>query len=115
LTVIYPTLSIEVWKKTGNDAYAQAKWLKMPNERVAPVHLRFQTESTTVRTDSASSKGHAQEFNSQTTLLAVPKTKIGIGDKLVVMGYSLRVTEKHPRFTVGGVLDHFEVECLAWT
>jgi hypothetical protein len=113
--MIYPTIPTEVWKKAGTDAYAQPKWQKMPGERVAPVRLSFQTDNTTVRTDSAGTKGHAQEFNAQTTVLALPKTKIDIGDKLVIMGYSLRVVEKHPRFTVGGTLDHFQVHCAAWT
>lgn len=113
--MIYPTLHIEVWAKRGTDAYAQAKFVKLRGERVAPVRLSFQTDNTTVRTDSAGSKGHGQEFNAQVVVLAVPKTQIGIGDKLVILGHNLRVVEKHPRYTVSGVLDHFEVRCEAWT
>jgi hypothetical protein len=113
--MIYPTLRIEVWQKRGSDQYAQPKFLKAVREMVCPVRLSFQTGNTTVRTDSAGSKGHAQEPNAQVVILAVPKTKIGIGDKLIINSESLRVVEKHPRYTVTGVLDHHQVHCLAWT
>lgn len=113
--MIIPTLRIELWRKQGSDLFAQPKFLKMVSERVCPVRLSFQTDNTTVRTDSAGTKGHAQEPSAQVVLLAVPKTQIQIGDKLVVLGHALRVTEKHPRYTVTGVLDHHQLHASAWT
>lgn len=113
--MIYPTLRVDIWAKDGNDLYAQPKFRKVPSERVCPVRLSFQTENTTVRTDSAGSKGHAQEPNAQVVVLAVPKTRITLETKLVINGHALRVIESHPRYTVSGALDHYELHCMAWT
>ncbi len=113
--MIYPTLRIEVWQKVGSDAYAQARYARVSVERVCPVRLSFQTDNTTVRTDSAGTKGHAQEENAVVTILALPNTRISIGDKLLINGNHVRVIEKHPRYAVGGKLDHYEVRGKAWT
>lgn len=113
--MIYPTLKVEIWVKEGSDLYAQAKYRKLRDERVCPVRLSFQLSATTVRTDSSGSTGHAQEANAQVVILAVPTTKISRDTKLVIMGNALRVTESHPRFSVGGRLDHIELHCMAWT
>jgi hypothetical protein len=48
-------------------------------------------------------------------VLALPRTRITGDSKLIIMGHALRVVETHPRFTVGGNLDHIEVHCMAWT
>jgi hypothetical protein len=113
--MIYPTLRIEIWEKAGTDLYAQGKFRKLASEKVCPVRLSFQTDNTTVRTDSAGTKGHAHEPNAQVVLLALPSTKIKIDSKLVILDFPLRVMERHPRFTVNGKLDHYEIHCLAWT
>jgi hypothetical protein len=113
--MIYPTLPIEIWLQTGNDVFAQPLFEQQPGERVCPVRLSFKTDTTTVRTDSAGSKGHAREPVSQVVILAVPKTRIRMESKLVIMGRPCRVIEIHPRFTVNGVHDHDEIHCSAWT
>jgi hypothetical protein len=113
--MIYPTLTVEIWAKEGADLYAQAKYRKIRSERVCPVRLSFQLAPTTVRTDSSGSTGHAQEKNAQVVILALPNTKINRDTKLVIMGNALRVIESHPRFSVGGKLDHIELHCMAWT
>ena len=112
--MIYPTLKVEVWKRQGTDVFAQAIMVRSPDEKVCPVRLSFISDNTTVRTDSAGSKGHAQEENAKVVILAVPKTRIEIEDRLYIHGHGLRVTQKHPRYTVGGVLDHYEVHCALW-
>lgn len=113
--MIFPTLPIEVWLKQGSDRYGQANFVRLGSERVAPVRLSFQTTHTTVRTDSAGTKGHAQEPTAQVVLLALPTTRIAVESKLVVLGHVLRVMERHPRYTVTGVLDHIELHCMAWS
>lgn len=115
MTFLRPTLIIDVYRKLGSDAYGQARWQKLAPERVAPVRLSFQLANTTVRTDSAGTKGHAQEPNAKVVLLALPTADIRLDDKLVVMGRPLRVIEVHPRFAVTGALDHYEIRCMAWS
>lgn len=113
--MIYPTLKIELWKATGNDLYGQAVFTRMPDEKVAPVRLSFQAAHTTVRTDSAASRGHAMEQSANVVILARPDTRIAVGDRLVVMGNALKVSETHPRMSVTGTLDHVQVLCVAWS
>jgi len=113
--MIYPTLPVEIYVQGRNDVFAQPVFRRMPAERVCPVSLRFQTATTTVRTDSAGSKGHAREANAQVVVLALPGTQIRMDSKLVILGNSVRVVEIHPRFTVSGHLDHQEIHCVAWT
>ena len=112
--MIYPTLQIEVQKKAANDLYGQPKYERVAQEKVAPVRLRFKLDKTTVRTDSAGSKGHAQEKAADVVVLVTPNTKIALDDKLIILGNPLRVIETHPRFTVSGKLDHVEVWAEAW-
>lgn len=114
--MIYPTLPIEIWKKTGTDAFSQPKFSASAiSEKVCPVKLNFSATHTTVRTDSAGSHGHAGEDTADVVVLAGPKTQIETGDKLIVLGHALRVKGMHPRFTVRGLLDHHQVTCGAWT
>lgn len=113
--MIFPTLKIQVLKHVGNDAYAQPKYAPAKVERVCPVKLDFMQRPTSVRTDAAASKSRAMEDNAAVVILALPKTSIALSDKLVILGNSLRVMDMHPRFTVDGKLDHYEVKCVAWT
>lgn len=113
--MIYPTLPVKVFVKVGDNAYAEPVLRRQPDEKVCPVRLSFRSDNTTVRTDSAGSKGHARENVAQVVVLAVPETTIRVESRLEILGQSLRVTERHPRFTVTGALDHYELHCDAWT
>lgn len=112
--MIIPTLWIKVFKNAGTDVYAQPVYAPPFSEKVCPVKLNFQQRATSVRTDAAGSKSRAAESNAQVTILALPGSKIELDDKLEIMGYSLRVVDVHPRYTVTGKLDHLEVKCDAW-
>lgn len=112
--MIYPTLPVKVWNVAGYDLHAQPTLAREPDEKVCPVRLSFKVERTTVRTDAAASKGQAFDSTAQIVLLALPTTKIGNSSRIEVLGRSLRVVETHPRFTVSGKLDHYEIRCDAW-
>lgn len=113
--MILPTLLIEVWRNVGSDTYGQPQMTRQPSEKACPVKLDFKVETTSVRTDAAASKSRAHERNADVVILVSPKSQITLDDKLVIHGNSLRVTSIHPRYTVTGVLDHYQVECAAWT
>lgn len=113
--MIYPTLPFKLWKRAGSNRYAEPVFAAMPDELCAPVRLSFSQTHTTVRTDSAASKGHAMEQVATVVILVKPGTQAGIDDKLEILGQPLRVIGWHPRFTVRGVLDHVELHCDAWT
>lgn len=112
--MIYPTIPVKVWKVTGYDLHAQPVLLPLPDEKICPVRLSYKVERTTVRTDAAASKSHAFDNTAQVVILAVPATKIEKDSRLELLDQVLRVVERHPRFTVTGVLDHYEVHCDAW-
>lgn len=113
--MIYPTLLVKVFTKVGDNAYAEPILRRQPDEKVCPVRLTFASDKTTVRTDSAGSKGHARENVAQVVVLATPQTRIRIESRIEILDRKLRVVESHPRFTVSGALDHYELRCDAWT
>lgn len=112
--MIIPTLPVKVFVRAGDNAYAEPIYRRKPDELVCPVRLNFVSDNTTVRTDSAGSKGHARENVADVVLLATPKTEIRQESKVEVLSRQLRVVEVHPRYTVSGALDHYELRCTAW-
>ena len=112
--MIYPTLPVKIWSVTGYDLYAQPTLVAMPDEKVAPVRLSYKVERTTVRTDAAASKSHAFDNTALVVVLALPSTTMNKDSRLELLDQVLRVTEKHARFTVAGILDHYEIHCDAW-
>lgn len=113
--MIYPHLEVQVWKNRGHDLYGEPVFERIEDERCAPVKLILTATHTTVRTDSAGTKGHAQEITSNTVILVRPGSEIRIDDKLVIHDHPLRVIGRHPRYTVSGRLDHHELQCEAWS
>jgi hypothetical protein len=112
--MIIPTVPVKIWSVTGYDLHAQPVLEAQPDEKICPVRLSYTVERTTVRTDAAASKGHAFESTATVVVLAVSRTKIQKGSRLQILDQTLRVVERHPRFTVSGVLDHYEIHCDAW-
>jgi hypothetical protein len=109
-----PTLSIEHLKKTGSDVNGQPILKPLGNFKVAVVRLEFSDVHTTVRTDSASSHGHAYEKTASIILLAPYKTAVVLKDVLVILGNRVVIDKIHPRFTAAGGPDHLEIHCSAW-
>lgn len=108
------TLRVQVWKQKGTDLQGQPRMIRVDDERVAPVKLVFNTQHTTVRTDSAASHGAAEERTADVVVLAAPRTQAGVNDMLVINGQKVRVDKTHARYTVGGQLDHVELHASAW-
>ena len=112
--MIHPTIWVDVYDRKSHDLYGQPKFTVAGRERVCPVMLQFTDQQTTVRTDSSGSHGSARETIAKVRILAVPKTKIQKGDVLGIHGQKVVVTLMHPRYTVTGVLDHYELHCAMW-
>jgi hypothetical protein len=112
--MIIPTLSITRQATSGTDVYGQPVLGQVYKERVAPVKLIFKTAHTTVRTDSAASKGRAYEEIDNVIFLSLPTSQIAINDVVTVLGHKVRVDSVHPRIRVNGTLDHIEVHCVGW-
>ena len=113
--MIVPTLWVDIYDKKSSDFHGQPKLSKTGRERVAVTRMIGAAQHTTVRTDSSASRGQADERVSDVVLLALPRTKINVGDVLAIPdGRRVVVTKMHERFTVFGQRDHHEVHCDAW-
>lgn len=112
--MIFANLAVQHYKQTGSDVYGQPILTLRGTVMVAPVKLNFTSQHSTVRTDSSGSHGHADEITANVVVLALPSASIQIGDMLVIHQNKVRVTGSHARYRVGGPLDHYQVECVAW-
>lgn len=65
---------------------------------------------TTVRADSSGSRGRGEHLEGVARFLFPKTVDINRGDKVFKDDYWLEVIEKHPRYSVAGVLDHWEID-----
>lgn len=112
--MIIPTLLVQVHKQAGFDLRGQPKMTAAAPVLVAPVKVKFTNQHTTVRTDSAGSHGHAEETAADVVLLVKLEARVAPGDMLVISGHKVRVASKHPRYSIAGKLDHYQLDCVAW-
>lgn len=95
--------------KLGNDAFGQPKLSSAKQGKCAVLKMLITRQASTVRADSASTRGHAEELVSDLHIL-VPKTSVlKIDDVLTIDGVKFRVSGLRPRYDVIGRLDHIEV------
>jgi hypothetical protein len=112
--VIIPTLPVEIYRKVGFDLHGQPKFVRQCDQKAAPVRLVFNNQHTTVRTDSSGSRGHATETTADVVLLLLPHVDVRLDDQIQLLGYKLKVTQVHPRYTVRGKHDHTQIHCDIW-
>ncbi len=86
----------------GEERYADPIVLPL-----AIVSLLSAAQKTSVRTDSSASHGMADEMASDGKILT--KTQVAVDDLVDVAGGTFRVKGTHPRYTVFGIFDHYEV------
>lgn len=110
-----PNLTITL-RRIGQDfdVYGHAQLLPAETMRCAVIKLRDKSQQTTVRADSSGSRGFGDERVVESKLLLPISSRIKAGDVLTVDGLDLQVDVVHPRHRATGVLDHYEVECVAW-
>jgi hypothetical protein len=112
--VIQPTIPCELYRNAGFDLHGQARLALVGRFKAAPVRLQFSQQHTTVRTDSAASRGSAMEEVSDVRVLVKPGVGVCVDDMVLMLGKKLRVVQVHPRYTVTGVHDHDQVQFTAW-
>lgn len=84
-------------------------------ERCAVVKLEIRSEKSAVRADTSATRGNARELQTHSLILLHATTHGEIDDIIEIMGYSLRILTKQPRFGVNGTLDHYEVTASVWS
>jgi len=68
-----------------------------------------------VRADSSASRGNAIEQQVDSVILLPTTTQARIDDIIDLAGVKLRIKARHPRFDVGGRLDHYEIHATMWS
>lgn len=105
-----PNIKCKVYKCNGYNQYGEEKFAKPFLSMCAIVKLKAQDEKTTVRSDVGASKSHAIEENADAKILFRPNVNISKGDKIEILGFTIRITANHPRLNIYGKLDHIEYD-----
>ncbi|UBM12761.1 hypothetical protein [Cupriavidus metallidurans] len=79
------------------------------------VRLQWQSKKTLFSRVHSATAGGARENTAVSVLLFHPDVGVDIDDEIhfEALGVTLRVSERHPRFDVKGVLHHIEVKGVA--
>jgi hypothetical protein len=109
-----PNLDCTIRRVIGRDVYADEILSAAFRARCAIVKLEISVLPTSVRADSAASRGAAEEFIGTARLLLPATVQISPQDQIEVSGYKLRVTSIFPRHSLQGKLDHYEINCGIW-
>ena len=108
-----PRIRCTVTPTVGFDVHGSEQLGKTVSAMCTIISLSLKQEPTSVRTDSAASRGSAKERLSESRLLFAPGIAT-IDAKVVVHDRSLRVIAIDPRHTMGGTHDHDEVDLVIW-
>ena len=76
--------------------------------------LDLAVAKSSVRVDSSASRGYAHEQVVVGRLLFSKFEKLAVGDRVDLMGVSLKVASCMPRISVTGDLDHYQVDVTIW-
>lgn len=94
----------------GRDVHSRETFGAAREISVAVVRLITSAQKTTVRADSSASRGSAEETVVQGIMLVDKAVAMNRGDRLTFNGIQYRIFSIHPRYTVAGALDHFQIE-----
>ena len=97
------------------DVYGQPITSTRYSERCAVVKLITKNQKTAIRADSSASRGNARETVADSLILLARNTRAEIDDLISVSGQTLRIMSMHPRFSVTGELDHYEITASHWS
>ncbi|AGC36051.1 hypothetical protein B7L88_gp007 [Rhizobium phage RHEph10] len=76
--------------------------------QLSVVRLAARSEKTSVRSDSSASRGQADQLTADAVILTKNEA-LRVDDLVQVMDFKLRVVGHHPRLSVFGILDHYEI------
>lgn len=97
------------------DVYGQPLAATKVREQCAIVRLVTTNMKSAVRADSSASRGNAKELVGDSLILLTATTAANIDDLIDVGSTKLRILSKHPRYSVGGQLDHYEITASVWS
>lgn len=100
---------------SGYNSTAEPQFAPAKSVLCGVVHLNKIVQKSTVRADSSGSRGSADEFVSISKILFPASVSIATGYKFRIAGLTLKATTVEPRYSVYGVIDHYEVDFEQWT
>lgn len=106
-------INCTITKRGTTDVYGQKVLGDVFDEKCQIVKLEPRIQRSDVRTDSGASRTRADENRVDAVILVSKNTKADFEDELTVDGVVLRIMRKRHRFTVTGILDHYELTCEA--
>jgi len=108
-----PRIPCTVTPTIGFDVYGAEQLGDSISTKCAIISLSLKSGPTSVRTDSAASRGSGNERTSEARILLAPGIA-SINSKVEVSGQTLRVIAIDPRHVMGGAHDHDEVDLVIW-
>lgn len=100
-----------LYRATGFDVHSRPTYSAAVECPFAPVNMEIGAQKTSVRADSSASRGAAdEEAVMRGKILVVRYVAIEIGDKFVFEDVNYRVSRKHIRRSVAGIIDHIECD-----
>lgn len=105
-----PNLRFTYKQRIGNTAYGQPRFGPERKGYCGVVRMEEQSRTTSVRTDSSASQTTAMEEVATARLLVPAYITLRQGDHVTVSGFNLVVQAVHARYSVLGVLDHWQVD-----
>lgn len=101
-------------RRLGTNAYAEPIWSRPVRVACAVVRLQEDQAKTSVRADTSASRSSAEETTQAARILLPASVRPATGDRLEVGGRTMMLTRIHPRYSVMGGLDHYEVDGVNW-
>jgi hypothetical protein len=95
--------------KLNNDLYGEPTFSTARASKCGVVKLSTGMQSSTVRTDSGGTRGHANEKVADAKLLLLSDEQISLDDIVTVNNVSIIVTGIEYRYSVSGKIDHIEM------
>lgn len=96
---------------TGRDLYARVTYGEDADCPFGRVNMAIGAQKTSVRADSSASRGSADEIAAQRAKILVPAfVEMSIEDRFTADGRVFKISVIHPRFSIAGDLDHYEVD-----
>ncbi len=106
-----PNTTCTVYRPEGEmDIYGEKTFDTGTTTPCAVVSYDLSRMKSTVRADSSGSRGRGEELVGVARFLFPSSVTMERGNKVYKDSFWLEVTEIHPRYSVAGNLDHWEVD-----
>jgi hypothetical protein len=108
---LFPRTPCLLREPQGRDLFGQTTLGPARPAVCAVVKFEIGADKTSVRTDSSATRGNAEEITAAARLLFPPLFRPSLGTVVELHGNRVEIKSVHPRLTVTGQLDHYQVDC----